>query len=104
MTIQKIMRDYHKPIICIGLLAGLVSAVDASGLYEIGLVNMNIFIQLIIFAAIVAAGYTYYSLFWETKFRPRQRTSENMPTVGPTGQQAQSLEDLGTSPPEMKME
>ena len=101
MDIQKIMREQHKIIMMIGLGAGLLAAIDACGFFDIGFVNMNFVIHIILCAAIAVAGYTYHTLFWDARFRPKK--PQGPPPAGPPPQQgpqeATRLEDI--NPPEM---
>jgi len=60
---------------------------------------MNIAIQLILIGVICAAGFTYYTLFWEARFRPKQQRPQSPQIPTQTHKEARDLNDI--QPPEM---
>lgn len=104
MDLKQMMRDYHKILMILGIGAGLLCAIDATKLYDIGFSVMHWGIHFVIIVFICIGGVTYYSLFWNVRFRPsKPQRQPPTPTPGPSqgqrGEEARNLEDLGGNQP-----
>lgn len=105
MGLKEQIRQYRNFIILAGLAMGLIFALDATKLYEIGFSGMDWYIYGICMALIGFAAFVYYDVFMKAKPKMPQRNPPQRFVQGQPQRPAQinRLEDI-SAPPEMPPE